>query len=1186
MCFPWKVICRFCNPWQGRRLIQYIVLAPLVLVSSLSFSVDVFANDECSAPTNITPAANSSLALGNQMLSWDDTGCEYWVYAGISADDRTYDDSASLGEATTYTIDGYPSDGSDVVATLYYRSLTGGAWDSVVVDYIAPLTTESCSVPTNILPATNTTLTSGSQELSWDDTDCEYWVYAGTGAGSNAYDNSRSLGAATSYTFDGYPLDGSDVIVTLYYRSLNAGQWDSVVLEYTAPTSTAGCTVPTNILPTTGTTLTSDSVEFSWDDTDCEYWVYAGTGSGSNAYDNSTSLGQATSFTVSGYPLDGSTFFVTLYYRDLTGGAWDSVVIEYIAPGNGGTCTVPTNISPADGSTLSSATQELSWDDSGCIYWVYAGTEPKSLTYDDSNNLGDSTNYTFSGYPVDGSEFYVTLWYRQIAGGTWNTVVLNYDTEDAEEPSGADLIINEFLADNNSDMPVGNGGEDWIEIYNNENVAVSLTDWCLQDGGEKWCFPDDAAATIPANGYHVVIASGDGDQSTDPLFFHTNFKLSKGGEFLGLYEPDNAIPVDFYDPFPEQEENQSYGKIAGGQQSAYLLPTPNAENQELPVLNDSLSFNFDALTLYGNDRLVTLSADDAAGLAYSLEVSDEAASWLSAATAAGEDGLLTSDNIAISVDVTGLSVGSYIGVVTAQVNGFEQASIEVNLMVPDAPGDMTDWEIADVRIAGLSMPVDTDGGRVFYSLGPDYSSESQFSGNLTYNEAGGYSVGFNNEAVISSASSVSFANLSYASDTSVQLYENGTLLESYDIVWSNLPIVSMKAESIVDEPDKPGTFQFVSGKDSVSTVFYNMGVEYRGGTAQNYPKKPYKIEFVDSPDLDMAGGLDVQFPGLRDDDDWILDAAYRDTTFVRNLVSMDMWNDIRSYAYLNEDGDPEGQPALKGDLVEVILNNEYYGVHALQETVDRKLLNLTKGTDSALFKAVTNFATFEYLSSVREDFEQKYPDYPEIDNYAAVEALILLTTEGTDQEFIDGIGDMIDMDSAVDYWIFNVAIMAVDNVKKNYFIYRENTGLFYFAPWDMDATFGMLWNGAEYPNDEYWPDANGGDCLPANAPNCSLLFSRLNSTSPEFKGKLVARWNELKNSIYTVQSVSDRFQPYLDQLVPIENDDANAFTRNKDRWPGSGGAGVNNPELGTVDWIADFFFDRRDYVDLRINAAQ
>jgi lysophospholipase L1-like esterase len=161
--------------------------------------------------------------------------------------------------------------------------------------------------------------------------------------------------------------------------------------------------------------------------------------------------------------------------------------------------------------------------------------------------------------------------------------------------------------------------------------------------------------------------------------------------------------------------------------------------------------------------------------------------------------------------------------------------------------------------------------------------------------------------------------------------------------------------------------------------------------------------------------------------------------------------------------------------------------------------------------------------------------------------------------------------------------MAVDNVKKNYFIYRNNTGLLHFAPWDFDATFGMKWDGTIYRDEQYWPDINDGVCLPAGAENCNALFTRLNSTSPAFKSKLSARWNELKNSVYTTENLSDRFQRYLDELVPIKGDSSNAFNRNKDRWPGSGGEGSDTPEVGEIDWIEDWISRRLAYVDEKIS---
>ncbi|OED43712.1 hypothetical protein AB833_03220 [Chromatiales bacterium (ex Bugula neritina AB1)] len=766
--------------------------------------------------------------------------------------------------------------------------------------------------------------------------------------------------------------------------------------------------------------------------------------------------------------------------------------------------------------------------------------------------------------------------------GKSDSVSVGIEVNSVEPPVYATILVNEFLAKNVNGIADGNGvvEQDWIELYNPEEVSVDLAGWCLRDDTEEWCFPDSVLAVIDANDYLLVFASGDGDTSNDPLYLHTNFKLSKGGESLVLQNP-NGETVDAYTPFPEQETDQSYGRDNNGNRVYFATPTPGSANGD-SVVSAELRFDPPAMTVSLDNRLSTLISDGGQEVPYTLVVTGDNTDWISARTANDANGL-TDDSIVIEIDDSGLEPGSYIAEVTAQATGHSQASLEVGFVVPQSAGSISEWEKADVRLRDVSLGADDVGRRLFHSIGPGYVGSQVYSGNLTYDENAGYQVAIN-DTNYSSGSEVIFNNLSYRSVNSIQLYKDGNLVHNYSLVHTNLPVVAIKAVEIVDEPELPGVLQFMSEYHGQVTPFVNMSIEYRGGTAQRYPKKPYKLEFVETSDLDTTDGLDVQFPGMRNDDDWILDAAYRDTTFVRNLVAMDMWNDIRNYAYLNANGEPEGQPALKGILVEVIRNNEYYGIHVLQETVDRKLFDLTKGADSTLFKASTNSGTFEFLNSVREDFEQKYPDYPEIDNFVLLEEVIALTIEGSDQEFIDGIAGMIDMDNAVDYWIFNVATMAVDNVKKNYFIYRNNTGLLNFAPWDFDATFGMHWTGEIYPNDKYWPDANGGDCLPRSAPNCNLLFSRLNSISPEFKTKVVTRWNELKNTIYTVQAVSDRFQFYHDQLVPIENDTANAFTRNKDRWPDSGASGRDTPEVGTVNWIADFFSDRRDYVDGRINS--
>lgn len=738
----------------------------------------------------------------------------------------------------------------------------------------------------------------------------------------------------------------------------------------------------------------------------------------------------------------------------------------------------------------------------------------------------------------------------------------------------ATIRINEFLTKNMTGFTDKNGErEDWIELYNYGTKSVNLLGWCLTDDATnpaQWCFKEDV--NLMPGAFLVVISGGEKNSIISSLY-RTNFKLKSDGEYLGLYGPHSDNPVDFYKPYPPQRADQSYGKLGHDLNSSYLVPTPNAKNRQAPSRpSDKLRFNIDSLTTIGDARIVQLSTDSKNKLQtpYTLEVSEP---WLLAEKIRSDDALSTDNQVKISVNTTDLMAGSYVGSVTARVDGFEETSITVNLLVPHTTENVTDWEMADVRIAGLPLLVDAENNRVFYSIGPGYSSKLPFTGALTYDKAAGYSVGFDQESVSANDSLIDFSEVSYASQMSVELYKNGELISSYQLILTNLPVVAMKAEDIVDEPGEQGIFKLVSGELDLPTFFYNMKIEFRGGTAQRYPKKSFKLEFLDSPDLDTADALNVQFQALRRDDDWILDASYRDTSFVRNLVSMDLWNEMRGIAYVNERGVAKGQPALRGQLVEVILNNQYQGVHVLQETLDRKLLDLDKGTESALFKGVSSLATLGYFDTARTDFEQKYPDFSEIDNYSALEELIDFVNQSSDEQFVTEIGSFVDIDSAVDYWLLNLVTMATDNLRKNYFIYRNNNGRFYFAPWDFDATFGMHWFGGEYSDHAYWRSHN-------------VLISRLMAISPEFHNKLIVRWQALKTHLFTVRSLSDQFQKYLSQLVPIENDTSNAFTRNKSRWPDSGVNGKDFPELGQIEWIRNWISNRLKFIDSRIKIAK
>jgi len=115
-------------------------------------------------------------------------------------------------------------------------------------------------------------------------------------------------------------------------------------------------------------------------------------------------------------------------------------------------------------------------------------------------------------------------------------------------PALLPVVINEWMADN-----AGPGGfadpadglfQDWFELFNPNTNAVNLGGFHLTDdfaNPTKFIIPSNTIIT--ARGFLLVWADENGTQNAPTnTDLHANFKLSSGGETLGLFAPDGISP--------------------------------------------------------------------------------------------------------------------------------------------------------------------------------------------------------------------------------------------------------------------------------------------------------------------------------------------------------------------------------------------------------------------------------------------------------------------------------------------------------------------------------------------------------------------------------------------------------------------------------------------------------------------
>ena len=146
------------------------------------------------------------------------------------------------------------------------------------------------------------------------------------------------------------------------------------------------------------------------------------------------------------------------------------------------------------------------------------------------------------------------------------------------------LLISEFMASNsgsrtNSIRDEDGDSSDWIEIFNPGTNAVSLLGWFLTDTETnltEWEFPD---VTLLPNSYLVVFASQK-NRTVVTGKLHTNFQLSKGGEYLALVDPATNVVSDFAPTYPAQTTDVSYGRDRADPTAVgfFTVPTPGAPN--------------------------------------------------------------------------------------------------------------------------------------------------------------------------------------------------------------------------------------------------------------------------------------------------------------------------------------------------------------------------------------------------------------------------------------------------------------------------------------------------------------------------------------------------------------------------------------------------------------------------------
>ena len=382
-----------------------------------------------------------------------------------------------------------------------------------------------------------------------------------------------------------------------------------------------------------------------------------------------------------------------------------------------------------------------------------------------------------------------------------------------------------------------------------------------------------------------------------------------------------------------------------------------------------------------------------------------------------------------------------------------------------------------------------------------------------------------------------------------------------------LPVLKLTGSMEGVTKEVTGTFGYVYGDLSG-----NCTMKWQGGSSLSYPKKNFTVKFDQKFEAKEGWGQRKKY---------VLKANYIDFSHARNIVCARLWGQVvKSRAVRNERlyAFPNGG-AIDGFPCIMLLNGEFYGLYTFNTPKDEDLFGIGESTTDpetgevtklpqAVFCADNHTAATQFKAHCvvdETDFSYKYVPDEEDFQWAkdSLDNLIDACIAADSEEAVDALADKVDLDSAVDYYIFVCLLGGSDMTDKNYIISTYDGVQWFFTAYDMDSVFGNHWTGKHYGK------ATMSPMIRSYASGHQLMYLIRKYKRPLLK----ARYAELRAGAMSEENVALTFENFMVDIPRV------VLNKEVERWPLIPGTNTNN-----LAQILDWYRLRVQALDAEIEA--
>lgn len=355
---------------------------------------------------------------------------------------------------------------------------------------------------------------------------------------------------------------------------------------------------------------------------------------------------------------------------------------------------------------------------------------------------------------------------------------------------------------------------------------------------------------------------------------------------------------------------------------------------------------------------------------------------------------------------------------------------------------------------------------------------------------------------------------------------SSSLISQVNLESTNLPIIiiNTNGQLIPDDPkievdmgiiyNGQGEMNYIT--DPPNDYDGIIGIELRGSTSLNFPKKSYGFETRDA----AGNNNNVSLIDLPEENDWILYAPYSDKSLIRNVLIYELSNRMGRYA-------------SRTHFCELILNDEYKGVYVLMEKIKQDenridIADLTSNdtvgddlTGGYIFK-LDKYEGDGWHSKYNYNnfYEYYYPDDDEIldcqkeyiEEYFTNFEDSMYQLPDTEPNY----NELINVGSFIDFILLNELSRNIDAYRLSTYFHKDkdsNNGKLKAGPlWDFNIAFGNCDYNLGYEVTDWIIDDT--TYLGYHPFWWLKLFN-----DAEFHSQMSIRWNELREGILCTDSI-------------------------------------------------------------------